>query len=77
MSHYAGEVLYNTTGFLEKNKDTLHDDLAEVFQNSENPFIAELYKDFEIGADAKKRKTVSAQFKVFLLPLHFNPFRNN
>jgi myosin heavy subunit len=30
IKHYAGEVEYDTYGFLEKNRDTLTDDLIEV-----------------------------------------------
>jgi myosin-5 len=27
IKHYAGEVTYSSDGFLEKSRDTLHDDL--------------------------------------------------
>ncbi|KAJ3690189.1 hypothetical protein LUZ61_019353 [Rhynchospora tenuis] len=30
VSHYAGEVMYNTAGFLEKNRDLLHVDLIQL-----------------------------------------------
>ena len=32
--HYAGEVFYDTTGFLEKNRDSFPDDLLIVLQES-------------------------------------------
>lgn len=31
--HYAGEVLYDTTGFLEKNRDPLHSDLIQLLSS--------------------------------------------
>ncbi|URE22819.1 MYSc [Musa troglodytarum] len=30
ISHYVGEVLYDSSGFLEKNRDTLHTDLVQL-----------------------------------------------
>lgn len=34
IKHYAGDVVYDTDGFLEKNRDTLTDDLLEVLNAS-------------------------------------------
>ncbi|XP_064996280.1 myosin-1-like isoform X2 [Musa acuminata AAA Group] len=31
--HYAGEVVYDTTGFLEKNRDLLHMDIIQLLAN--------------------------------------------
>ncbi|WZY69758.1 hypothetical protein YC2023_001998 [Brassica napus] len=33
VSHYAGEVLYDTNGFLEKNRDPLHVDLIQLLSS--------------------------------------------
>ncbi|XP_071156753.1 chitin synthase chs-2-like [Mytilus edulis] len=41
--HFAGQVLYRCEGFLEKNKDTLNDDLFDCMKGSENPFINDLF----------------------------------
>jgi hypothetical protein len=35
VSHYAGEVTYNATGWLDKNRDALHPDLAAVISDSD------------------------------------------
>ncbi len=43
--HYAGEVQYDVSLFLVKNKDTLSPDLVEVFAQSALPLVAELFDD--------------------------------
>jgi hypothetical protein len=45
--HYAGDVPYDVTGFLEKNKDALSADLMYVGKTSSVPFVAEMFRDFE------------------------------
>ncbi|XP_059445474.1 myosin-1 isoform X2 [Corylus avellana] len=80
--HYAGEVTYDTTGFLEKNRDLLHLDsiqllsscscrLPQIFASSmlaqsEKPVAGPLYKAG--GADSQKL-SVATKFKgqLFLL----------
>jgi myosin heavy subunit len=42
VSHYAYNVAYNATGFLEKNKDTLKDELVGLCKSSEHSFIKSL-----------------------------------
>ncbi len=63
VKHYAGLVNYDTTGFLDKNKDSLFDELAQLVKDSDVPFIAGLFGDWV--ENDQKRKTVSAQFKVY------------
>ncbi|TDH66938.1 hypothetical protein CCR75_001574 [Bremia lactucae] len=41
--HYAGDVTYNGTGFLEKNKDTLPTDMVQLLSSSSNPVIATIF----------------------------------
>ncbi|CAF0766669.1 unnamed protein product [Didymodactylos carnosus] len=41
--HYAGKVVYNTYGFLEKNKDTLPDSVVDLLGNSRDDLIYELF----------------------------------
>ena len=47
IKHYAGEVAYEITGFLEKNKDALPHDLMYIGKTSSVPFVAALFQDFE------------------------------
>jgi myosin-5 len=42
ISHYAGVVEYDTTGFIEKNKDELPKETTELLKSSSHPFIAQL-----------------------------------
>ncbi|XP_069504253.1 myosin-IIIa isoform X2 [Ambystoma mexicanum] len=40
--HYAGKVLYNASGFLAKNRDTLPADIVLLLRSSENHLIRQL-----------------------------------
>ncbi|CAA0814804.1 Myosin-1 [Striga hermonthica] len=80
--HYAGEVTYDTTGFLEKNRDSLHLDSIQLLSSctchlpqafassmltqSEKPVVGALYKSG--GADSQKL-SVTTKFKGQLFQL--------
>ncbi|KAI3467910.1 hypothetical protein Pfo_024573 [Paulownia fortunei] len=80
--HYAGEVTYDTTGFLEKNRDLLHLDSIELLSSctchlpqafassmltqSEKPVVGALHKSG--GADSQKL-SVTTKFKSQLFQL--------
>lgn len=42
INHYAMEVAYEAEGFIEKNRDTVPDELIEVLNNTENEFLKEI-----------------------------------
>ncbi|CDU20108.1 myosin F, putative [Plasmodium yoelii] len=62
--HFAGKVMYNSCGFLEKNKDQLSDDAQNVLLKSQNEYIHNLFKKYLRRNFEKKRfATVSSEFK--------------
>lgn len=46
--HYAGEVFYDPSLFMVKNKDTLSQDLVEVFSSATNGFVMGLFDEAAI-----------------------------
>ncbi|PNJ51153.1 MYO7A isoform 6 [Pongo abelii] len=65
INHFAGVVYYETQGFLEKNRDTLHGDSIQLVHSSRNKFIKQIFQaDVAMGAETRKRSpTLSSQFK--------------
>ncbi|XP_062983292.1 unconventional myosin-VIIa [Elgaria multicarinata webbii] len=65
INHFAGVVYYETKGFLEKNRDTLHGDIIQLVHSSRNKFIKQIFQaDVAMGAETRKRSpTLSSQFK--------------
>ncbi|KAL6426900.1 hypothetical protein ACFW04_009267 [Cataglyphis niger] len=45
IGHYAGNVPYNITGWLEKNKDPLNDTVVDQFKKSNNKLLVEIFAD--------------------------------
>jgi myosin VIIa len=63
IQHFAGEVYYNSKGFLEKNRDSFNLDLKDLVQKSTNKFLTQLFS-FESGFDTMKKPiTLSLQFR--------------
>ena len=50
LSHFAGEVVYRTDGWLRKNTDTLHEDLQVCLSSSQSPLLAQLFSVGTINA---------------------------
>uniref|UniRef100_A0A4W3INN9 Myosin Ic, paralog b n=1 Tax=Callorhinchus milii TaxID=7868 RepID=A0A4W3INN9_CALMI len=66
--HYAGEVNYNVTGFLDKNNDLLFRNLKEVMCDSGNSILNQCFERSELD-DRKRPETVTTQFKASLAKL--------
>ncbi|XP_056586793.1 unconventional myosin-VIIa [Triplophysa dalaica] len=65
LQHFAGVVHYETKGFLEKNRDSLHSDIIQLVHSSKNKFIKQIFQaDVAMGVETRKRSpTLSSQFK--------------
>jgi hypothetical protein len=45
LNHFAGVVVYDINGFLEKNRDTFSTDLLQIVQKSKFKFLTSLFKE--------------------------------
>uniref|UniRef100_A0AAR2JPA2 Myosin VIIAa n=1 Tax=Pygocentrus nattereri TaxID=42514 RepID=A0AAR2JPA2_PYGNA len=72
IQHFAGIVYYETRGFLEKNRDTLHGDIIQLVHSSKNKFIKQIfqadvamvmYSVLYVSLTRKRSPTLSSQFK--------------
>uniref|UniRef100_A0A8C9FMJ9 Myosin VIIA n=1 Tax=Pavo cristatus TaxID=9049 RepID=A0A8C9FMJ9_PAVCR len=70
INHFAGIVYYETKGFLEKNRDTLHGDIIQLVHSSKNKFIKQIFqadvamvRHLTNDLSQKRSPTLSSQFK--------------
>ncbi|XP_053507195.1 unconventional myosin-X [Ictalurus furcatus] len=71
VKHYAGEVVYDVRGILEKNRDTFRDDILNLLRESSLDFVYDLFErmssrcgqDMMKSSSQHRRPTVSSQFK--------------
>lgn len=69
--HYAGDVVYNINGFLEKNRDTLFQDFKRLLYSSRSPVISNMWP--EGAVDITKVSDYSANLLLDkILELHFS-----
>jgi len=77
VKHYAGEVLYTTTHFREKNMDRVEDAVLELMHSTSNPLLRGLFPapttEEKAAAEAatsarskKKVDTIASKFKAQL-----------
>ena len=63
VNHYAASVTYMTKGWLEKNSDTLKDDMRNACNASTCQFVAGLLGPIIEEKQGQKKPTVSSKFK--------------
>ncbi|XP_061387110.1 unconventional myosin-VIIa-like, partial [Musca vetustissima] len=61
--HYAGVVMYNPQGFLEKNRDSFSMDLNTMIAKSKNKFLKEIFPVTVPFDTIKKQVTLSVKFR--------------
>ncbi|XP_076588859.1 unconventional myosin-Vc isoform X2 [Chaetodon auriga] len=47
IQHFADKVEYQCRGFLEKNRDTLYEELVDIMRDSKFPFLANFFQEEE------------------------------
>ncbi|XP_043972564.1 myosin IEb isoform X2 [Gambusia affinis] len=57
--HYAGKVSYDVVGFCERNRDVLFNDIIELMQSSEYPFIRALFPE-NLEVEKRGRPTTAS-----------------
>ncbi|XP_034540965.1 unconventional myosin-Vc isoform X2 [Notolabrus celidotus] len=50
IQHFADKVEYQCRGFLEKNRDTLYEELVDTMRTSKFPFLANFFQEEELHA---------------------------
>jgi len=71
VKHYAGDVIYNIGGFIEKNRDTLFQDFKRLLFNSKNPVLRGMWPEGaeHITKTTKRPLTAGTLFKNSMLAL--------
>ncbi|CAI5446075.1 unnamed protein product [Caenorhabditis angaria] len=62
ITHYAGDVTYSVLGFMDKNKDTLFQDLKRLLYNSKNRLIKSLFPDGSKSMSEVNRRPPTAGY---------------
>ncbi|XP_030764817.1 unconventional myosin-Va isoform X2 [Sitophilus oryzae] len=60
INHFADRVEYESSGFLEKNRDTVIEEQISVIKASKNPFIHRLFS----GSESQKLQVSNVKLKV-------------
>jgi len=71
IKHYAGDVVYTITGFIEKNRDTLFQDFKRLLFNSQNSTLKLMWPEGaeHISKTTKRPLTAGTLFKNSMLAL--------
>ncbi|KAM5180900.1 unconventional myosin-Ia [Mantella aurantiaca] len=78
IEHYAGEVTYNTDGFLDKNNDLLFRDLSQAMWKAKHELLKSLFPEGDPKNSSLKRPpTVGFQFKASVSTLMKNLYAKN
>ncbi|XP_053564146.1 unconventional myosin-Ia [Bombina bombina] len=78
IEHYAGQVTYNTNGFLDKNNDLLFRDLTQAMWKAKHEMLKSFFPEGDPkNASLKRPPTVGFQFKGSVSTLMKNLYAKN
>ncbi|NWU99710.1 MYO1D protein, partial [Upupa epops] len=71
IKHYAGDVIYSVSGFIDKNKDTLFQDFKRLMFNSSNPVLKMMWPEGKLSITevTKRPLTAATLFKNSMIAL--------
>uniref|UniRef100_A0A8C8SNI7 Unconventional myosin-Id n=1 Tax=Pelusios castaneus TaxID=367368 RepID=A0A8C8SNI7_9SAUR len=71
IKHYAGDVIYSVTGFIDKNKDTLFQDFKRLMYNSSNSVLKMMWPEGKLSITevTKRPLTAATLFKNSMIAL--------
>ncbi|XP_037705036.1 unconventional myosin-Ib isoform X5 [Choloepus didactylus] len=73
IQHYAGKVLYQVEGFVDKNNDLLYRDLSQAMWKTSQPLIKSLFPEGNPAKiNLKRPPTAGSQFKASVATLMKN-----
>ncbi|CAG8468215.1 2299_t:CDS:10 [Dentiscutata heterogama] len=66
LQHYAAKVEYKTSGWLDKNKDPLNENITKLLARSSNQYISSLFSDYlgDITDNDKKNRVKRGVFRT-------------
>ncbi|KAG7164398.1 Unconventional myosin-XV-like 2 [Homarus americanus] len=62
IKHYAGQVWYSVEGFLDKNRDTLRNDVVELLISSKLSMLSEMFLDVRLSSENKTLTKANGRF---------------
>ena len=66
--HFAGDVYYESIGFLEKNRDTFSADLIDLLHTTKSSFLKEIFSGVKAMVRIRNHKLIHLQH-LYIRPL--------
>ncbi|XP_069779986.1 unconventional myosin-Vb isoform X2 [Narcine bancroftii] len=63
--HFADKVEYQCDGFLEKNRDTVHEEQINILKASKYQLVADLFQDEDCSVSTTKAKSLKINVRPF------------